>query len=55
MTMATKESQQAAILYLQEQAKIISKYGDSPKLSGKRYNDAVKRIAETFESVATSK
>ena len=53
--MATKKSETIAKRYLREQAKIMNKYGESPKLSGKRYDSAVQSIARTFETITATK
>jgi hypothetical protein len=50
--MATKEAKTLATRYLKEIAEIKKKYGETPKLSGKRYDAAVKDLAETFESLS---
>lgn len=53
--MATKKAQSVATRYLREQAKIMKKYGETPKLSGKRYAAAVKTTASTFETIASAR
>lgn len=52
--MATKKAQSVATRYLREQAKIMRKYGEAPKLSGKRYAAAVKTTARTFETISST-
>jgi hypothetical protein len=53
--MATKKSRTIAARYLKDQAKIMRKYGETPKLSGKRYAAAVKMTANTFETIASAR
>jgi hypothetical protein len=53
--MAAKKYEAIAKRYLRDQAKIMTKYGETPKLSGKRYEAAVQSAARTFETIASSK
>ncbi len=53
--MTTKKATSLATRYLRDQAKIMKKYGETAKLSGKRYDSAVKNVARTFETMSASK
>jgi hypothetical protein len=53
--MATKDAEKLTTSYLKDQAKIMRKYGETPKLSGKIYEAAFKSIASTFETISSVK
>ncbi|MEO8738047.1 MAG: hypothetical protein ABI380_16100 [Edaphobacter sp.] len=51
--MSKVEANQAATRYMQEQAEIMKKYGDAPKLSGPDYQAAVAATTRTFQRMGT--
>jgi hypothetical protein len=51
--MSTQEATQAAAKYIQDQADIMRKYGESPKLSGENYDSAVRETSRTFQTIST--
>lgn len=50
--MSSTESQKKAEQFLRDQAKIIEKYGRSPKLKGEKYRAAVKETKRIFELIS---
>jgi len=53
--MSESQAAQAAARYMKDQAEVMKKYGESPKVSGKRYESAVKATTRTFETISKSK
>jgi hypothetical protein len=53
--MSSAQAKQTATQYLKDQAEIMKKYGDSPKLSGKRYEAAMKATTRTFKTISSAK
>ncbi|HEX5236190.1 MAG TPA: hypothetical protein VFW25_12770 [Silvibacterium sp.] len=51
--MSDQQAAQAAQKYMEKQAEIMKKYGESPKLSGKRYESAIKATTRTFQTIST--
>jgi hypothetical protein len=52
--MSAKQAKQAAEQFLRESAEIIGKYGEQPKLSGKRYEQILADTQKTFQSLSTN-
>jgi hypothetical protein len=50
--MSAKEASKAAAQYIKDQAEIMRKHGESPKLSGKNYDSAVRATAQTFQAIS---
>ena len=53
--MSPSEAKKNAEQFLKDQAKIIKKYGEAPKLSGAGYKAALTETTRTFQSLSTSK
>jgi hypothetical protein len=53
--MSAGDAKKTAQQYLQDQAKIMQKYGSSPKLSGAKYQEAVSETQKTFQMLSKSK
>jgi hypothetical protein len=53
--MSAKEAKQVAEQFLREQAEIIGKYGEKPKLSGDGYKEALADTQRAFQSLSASK
>ncbi len=53
--MSPSEARKNAEQFLKDQAKIIKKYGEAPKLSGAGYKAALNQTTKTFQSLSTSK
>lgn len=53
MRIKPAKAKKLAIKYLQEQADIMAKYGDRPKLSGKVYQDALRGTIRTIQILST--
>ena len=53
--MSSQDAKKAAEQYLRDQAKIMEKYGSSPKLQGDRYREAVNDTRRTFEMLSNAK
>lgn len=53
--MSKDQAKQVATEYLKEQAAIMKKYGDAPKLTGKRYEEAMTATTRTFHTISTTK
>lgn len=51
--MSKTEASQTATQYMKEQAAIMKKYGDAPKLSGPDYQAAIAATARTFQMIGT--
>jgi hypothetical protein len=51
--MSKTEASKTATRYMQEQAEIMKKYGDAPKLSGPGYQAAIAATTRTFEIIGT--
>jgi len=51
--MSKTEASKTATRYMQEQAEIMKKYGDAPKLSGPDYQAAIAATTRTFEIIGT--
>ena len=52
--MSRSEAKKNATQFLREQARIIGKYGKAPKLSGEKYQAALRGTAKTFQSLSTA-
>lgn len=52
--MSSQEAKKAAEQYIKDQAKIMEKYGSSPKLQGNRYREAVNNTTRTFEMLSNA-
>ena len=52
--MSTKQAKQVAEQFLLESAKIIGKYGEEPKLSGKRYEQVLAETQKTFQALSAN-
>jgi hypothetical protein len=52
--MSSQDAKKAAEQYIREQAKIMQKYGSSPKLHGERYREAVNDTKRTFELLSNA-
>lgn len=50
--MSEKEASQAAARYMQQQAAIMQKYGETPKVSGAKYASAVRSATRTFQTIS---
>jgi hypothetical protein len=53
--MSQTQAAEAAARYMKDQAEVMKKYGESPKVSGKRYESAVKATMRTFQTISKSK
>ncbi|HET9285449.1 MAG TPA: hypothetical protein VFR24_26150 [Candidatus Angelobacter sp.] len=53
--MSSQEAKKAAEQYLKDQAKIMEKYGSSPKLQGDRYREAVNSTTRTFQVLSNTR
>jgi len=53
--MSESKAEKIAAKYLKDQAKIIAKYGEAPKLSGDSYQEAKSDAARTFQLLSSSK
>ena len=53
--MSKAQAAQAAAKYLKDQAAIMKKYGDAPKLSGSAYTAAKNATAKTFQTISATK
>ncbi len=53
--MSEFQAKQTATQYLKDQAEIMKKYGDTPKLSGKSYESAVNATTRTFQTISSAK
>ena len=53
--MSSKEAKQFAERYLKEQAQIIAKYGQTPRLNGDRYKEALADTRKTFETLSAGR
>ncbi len=53
--MSKTQAAKAAENYLRDQAAIMKKYGDAPKLSGPRYSAAKTATASTFQRISSAK
>jgi hypothetical protein len=53
--MSKAQAAQAAAQYLKDQAAIMKKYGEAPKLSGPSYTAAKKATAHTFKTISSAK
>ncbi|HEY5380827.1 MAG TPA: hypothetical protein VIJ65_01115 [Acidobacteriaceae bacterium] len=54
-TPVNKTAEELAVCYLKEQAEIMRKYGETPKLSGKRYEHALQSITRTLETLESAR
>jgi len=50
--MSNKQAKEIAERYLREQAEIIGKYGNAPKLSGDRYREALSDTQKAFQAIS---
>jgi hypothetical protein len=50
--MSEKQAAQAAAQYMKDQAAIMKKYGESPKVSGANYESAVRATTRTFQTIS---
>ena len=53
--MLPSEAKKNAEQFLKDQAAIIKKYGEAPKLSGEDYKAVLNDTTKTFESLSTSR
>lgn len=53
--MSKAQAAQAAAQYLKDQAAIMKKYGDAPKLSGPSYTAAKTATTRTFQMISSTK
>jgi hypothetical protein len=53
--MSKAQAKQAAANYLRDQAAIMKKYGDAPKLSGPQYTAAKTAVTRTFQTISSNK
>lgn len=53
--MSNKEINHIAEQYLKEQAKIIGKYGDPPRLHGDKYREALAETKKAFTVISASR
>lgn len=53
--MSGKEAKQNAERFLKEQAEIMRKYGDAPKLRGAEYKSALEQTAKTFQALSETR
>ena len=51
--MSPSEAKENAEQFLKDQAAIIKKYGEAPKLSGADYKAVLNDTTQTFESLST--
>ncbi len=51
--MSSKQAAQTAARYMQDQAEIMKKYGEAPKLSGPKYASALRATSQTFKTIST--
>jgi hypothetical protein len=49
--MSKTEANETATRYMKEQAEIMKKYGDAPKLSGPDYQAAIAATTRTFRMI----
>jgi|SwirhisoilCB1_FD_contig_31_13567411_length_218_multi_5_in_0_out_0_1 hypothetical protein len=49
--MSKTEANQTATQYMKEQAAIMKKYGEAPKLSGPDYQAAIAAVTRTFQLI----
>jgi hypothetical protein len=47
--MSESEARKTATRYINEQAEIMRKYGESPKMDGKRFETTLKETTRTFK------
>jgi hypothetical protein len=50
--MSSKQAKLAAEQFLKASAEIIGKYGQEPKLSGKRYEEVLADTQRTFQAIS---
>ena len=50
--MSSKQAKQAAEQFLRDSAEIMGKYGQEPKLSGKRYEEVLAETQRTFQALS---
>lgn len=53
--MSNSEAKKNAKQFLKDQAAIIKKYGDAPKLAGQSYKAALQDTTKTFKSLSTAR
>jgi hypothetical protein len=53
--MSKAQAAQAAANFLRDQAAIMKKYGEAPKLSGPRYTAAKNAATRTFQTISSTK
>ena len=53
--MSEKQAAEAAARYMRDQAEVMKKYGESPKVSGPKYASAVKATTRTFQTISKAK
>lgn len=49
--MSKTEANETATQYMKEQAAIMKKYGEAPKLSGPNYQAAITAVTRTFQLI----
>jgi hypothetical protein len=52
--MSPQDAKKNAALFLKDQAAIIKKYGEAPKLSGQRFQAAFNGTVRTFRSLGAA-
>ena len=50
--MSETQAAQAAAQYMKDQAEIMRKYGETPKVSGVKYASAVRATTRTFQTIS---
>lgn len=50
--MSADEAKKSAVQFLKDQAEIMKKHGESPKLRGARYQEALLDTARTFRALS---
>ncbi|GGG83956.1 hypothetical protein [Edaphobacter dinghuensis] len=50
--MSEKQAKEAAAQYMKDQAEIMKKYGETPKMSGSTYKTAVRDTTRTFQTIS---
>jgi hypothetical protein len=53
--MSNREAKQNAERFLKEQAAIMKRHGDTPKMSGDVYKTALVQTTKTFQSLSEAK
>lgn len=53
--MSQTQATQAAAKYMRDQAAVMRKYGETPKVSGPKFASAVRATARTFQAISKAK